>query len=234
LKIPILLNGSLVVDDEFLSQNPPNIPDINDLEIGYSGEGEKPDFVAVKDKLYALREGYENKKPEIDGESAKIIHELLPLKRNEACDSRFWHYLTVYEYPEYVAWRWFDSKKEKINKERYLGRWDGNALGRLWWWAEFTRDPTNNNDNYHRTLMGAKSQEFMLHSVDNLLGGNKYLLNSLCDIVFQREKKLTNSSIRKLFVRVNAALVTISVDSLSEKDIAALIERIHASLSEKK
>jgi hypothetical protein len=82
--------------------------------------------------------------------------------------------------------------------------------------------------------MGAKSQEFMLHSVDNLLGGNKYLLNSLCDIVFQREKKLTNSSIRKLFVRVNAALVTISVDSLSEKDIAALIERIHASLSEKK
>lgn len=232
MKIPILLNGSFIVDNDFLSKNPPNIPDINNLEIEYSGEGAEPDFIAIKNKLNALKERFENKKPEIDGESAKIIHELLPLERKEACDSRFWHYLTVSEYPEYVAWRWFDSNREKVNKERYLGRWDGNALGRLWWWAEFTCDPANNNDNYHHTLMGAKSQEFMLHSVDNLLGGNKYLLNSLCDIVFQREKKLPNSSIRKLFVRVNAALVTISVDSLSEKDIAALIERIHASLSE--
>lgn len=232
MKVPILLNGSSIVDDNFLEQTSHNVPVKDSLEIKNSGEGDLPRLDEIKNSLNVLRDKYENNKPKIDGEAAKMIHKLLPLERREANNHKFWHYLTVCECPDYVAWRHFDGNKGKVNKERYLGRWDGNALGRLWWWAAFTYDPAS-NDNYHRTLTGATSQEFMLHSVDNLLGGNSYLLNSIYDIVFNEEKRLPDRIIRKLFVRVNATLVTVSVDSLPEKDIVVLVKRIYESLNEK-
>lgn len=233
MKIPLLNNGDLLVDDSFLhSESPPSKEKEAEKYITYSGEGEVPDIDGLIDKLNGIKGKLAgNNRAGIDGRAAELIHRSLRLSRNQANDSRFWHYLTVLKCPDYVVWRHFD--KGKVYKQRYLGRWTRNALGRLWWWAEFTHDSDDGKNPYSRTVRAASSQEFMLHTVDDLFSGNSYLVQALCDYLIPSDTaRYPDADIRKLMVRLNALLVTVAIDTLDRNEIRPLVAGMVIQLSD--
>jgi hypothetical protein len=70
------------------------------------------------------------------------VHATLRLTRREAADRRIWAYLTAVEFPDYVRWRWrsVDDPDDTVPIDRFLGEDSRNALARLWWAAELTRN----------------------------------------------------------------------------------------------
>jgi hypothetical protein len=70
---------------------------------------------------------------------APRLHAALRLSRREAAERRIWSYLTVAALPDYVRWR-FRGDRAPVPVDRFLGRDSRNALARLWWAAELTRN----------------------------------------------------------------------------------------------
>ncbi len=80
--------------------------------------------------------------PQADARLAPALHGALPITRRTAADPGVWRYLTVVAFPEYVRHRW-GHRTWATTRGRFWRpgmRPDSNALGRLWWIAELTRD----------------------------------------------------------------------------------------------
>ena len=79
---------------------------------------------------------------ETDAWLAPRVHATIRLTRREAADFRLWDYLTVVALPGYVRWRWGDAGGDGAPAaiDRFVGDAAENALARLWWAAELTRD----------------------------------------------------------------------------------------------
>ncbi len=76
-----------------------------------------------------------------DGWLAPRVHATLRLSRREAADMEVWEFLTlaIPEVREYVLWRWATNETLRDPK-RIFGSDRRNALARLWWVAELTRN----------------------------------------------------------------------------------------------
>jgi hypothetical protein len=159
----------------------------------------------------------------MDSEFAILLHKDLKVTRSLAARHEFWHYLTVTQGLGYLRKRW-GNEQGKVSKERFLGSWGRNCLGRLWWWAELTHD----NGDYALTTSGAANQSFMLGVTDNLLGGNRTLLRTLITGVFPPGKQLLSEKqiARSLFPRINTILATINIEALSEGEIKKLTTEV--------
>jgi hypothetical protein len=86
------------------------------------------------------------------------VHAALRLTRREAADKRLWSYLTVVEFPGYVRWRWQepDNHEDVVPVDRFLGEDSRNAVARLWWAAELTR----NGKDYGPTVKALANSRF--------------------------------------------------------------------------
>jgi hypothetical protein len=83
---------------------------------------------------------FNGRKPESsDSWLAPRLHASLRLYRREAAERDMWTYLAVVEVPEYVRWRWPGNEKGTA-VERFVGPSYTQALSRLWWGAELTRN----------------------------------------------------------------------------------------------
>ena len=74
---------------------------------------------------------------------APRVHATVRLTRREAADPRIWAYLATVALPDYVRWRWRDLGPPGVPVaiDRFVGVNVGaNAVSRLWWAAELTRD----------------------------------------------------------------------------------------------
>src|SRR5262249_23931858 len=158
----------------FLSKNPPD-PVV--AAVDYIGEGAEPEYARLAEGLSAIMQAAEEP-ASTDGKVARLMHESMRLTRREAAEMRFWHYLTIVKFPHYSAWRYFDARAGKTNRNRYAGLLDDNALARLWWFADLTQDPLSTHP-YWRTERTAESLEFVKGVVENLLGGNRWLVRGL-------------------------------------------------------
>lgn len=67
---------------------------------------------------------------------APRVHACLRLTRREAGDRGLWSYLAIVQLTDYVRWRWGTPTAVA----RYLGSETNQAIARLWWGAELTRD----------------------------------------------------------------------------------------------
>lgn len=235
MRLPLLENGPLLIDNMISLPSPP-LPNGTDISISYTGSGEEmPNLETIANYFNQLADNTITERFSTDGEAAVFIHEKLRLSPFEASHHKFWHYLAVVECPRYVAWRWFSDTINTVPRNRYLGAWYKNALGRLWWWGEFSYAPSITQDRYFHTLKGAQSQEFMRDMIENLLCGNRYLIKTLCDICFPAgSEKLKDTQIRELIKRVNAILVTTVVDSLNEVEITKLVSSLYDALVRQK
>ena len=71
---------------------------------------------------------------------APRVHATLRLTRREAADPRVWDYLAVIVAPDYVRWRWGGADGTQPKAARFVGPEYKQALARLWWGAEMTRN----------------------------------------------------------------------------------------------
>ncbi|HJZ11189.1 MAG TPA: DUF6339 family protein, partial [Acidobacteriota bacterium] len=210
------------VNQNFVRSKEPEPPVVETTHIGH---GDEARIAEVSSQLRIVISRHEDDRPKSDGRVAVMLHQALPLTRKEAAEMRFWQYMTIVQCPFYVAWRYFDEREQKVNRERYLGPLDGNALSRLWWWAELTADRANQN--YDRTLKGAESGEFVKGTVENLLGGNRLIVNALIDLLFGNGRRPPEALVNKMFMKMNALLVTVAADALTKEEIEQLVRQVY-------
>lgn len=225
MDMPLLENGSSIVDVAFLSSQNPSPP--ANLEV----VNDDADIISVVNEIAAefskQTERNIDDRPGIDAALAAFLHRKLELTLHQAAQRKFWHYLAVVKCPQYTAWRWFNGKKGMVPKTRYVGPWHRNAFGRLWWWAECTRDPEADKDHYVRTVRAGQSQEFMKNTIENLLCGNRPLVASLCDAAFPESGVfMKDEQHRELVKRVNAMLVTTALDALPPSEIRGVVQSL--------
>ena len=92
---------------------------------------------------------------------APRVHATLRLSRREAADKRIWNYVNIISKPAYVLWRFGESHEENnlvVPLDRFMGEDSKNALGRLWWIAELTR----NGPNYFETADILRTSRFFV------------------------------------------------------------------------
>jgi hypothetical protein len=83
----------------------------------------------------------------MDAWLAPRLHAALRVPRRVANDDGMWSWL-AFQCPRFVEAR-FMKGKEKLHPWRYRGMWSRNALARLWWGAEMTR----NGSDYSATVL---------------------------------------------------------------------------------
>jgi len=147
----------------------------------------------------------------IDGEVAETVRRTLDISRREASIDGVWYYLTVLEFPEFVRYRW---QGDDLRGKSLDGGEDiySNALHRLWWIAEITRD----GDDYTQTEEMFEMQE---------------LANDVADRWFARYEPMTwacvdelNSSVVDEFEPQSSKLVSRATTRLNEKLNVVLAE----------
>jgi len=224
MKYRYLHDASIKVPEFFYQNcNADILPDI-ETSVVVKGDGELYDHSRMMDRIRTAMINHHDDPENLDGDIAVILHSDMGLSRREAAFASLWHYYALFECLDYVKWRW--HQEGMINKERVVGAWRRNALGRLWWWAEITHDEEL-DDPYLYTKRGARSQEFMLHAVDDFIGGDKGLMLAMCKKFFPEiYSKPDRNFIRAAFAKLNAALDTIAADALTDEDKILLVEEV--------
>jgi len=227
MAIPLLEDGSNIVDAAFLSSQYPSPPanaKVVNPEADIVGA---VDSVAAEFNKLADKEIPDRERPATDAKMAEFLHRELRITLHEASQHQFWHYVAVMKCPRYVAWRWFNATMNSVPKRQFIGPWYRNALGRLWWWAEYTHDPLAQSDRYSRTTRAGQSQEFMRNTIENSLCGNRDLVKSLCDAAFPiAGPRMKDEVHREMIKRINAMLVTTAIDALQPSEIDEVVKSV--------
>ena len=138
------------------------------------------------------------------------IHATLRLYPSEAADLRLWEYLTigVKQIRKYVIWRWGDKESGSLkNLVHIYGVPRRNAISRLWWAAELTR----NGPNYQPTIDLFSSQDAVNYVTDVLAFDNRATAIAYSRIIrkiLDKGGKLKETAVR-LGKGLNHILVTV-------------------------
>lgn len=172
----------------------------------------------------AMAKGSEGNREESDAWLAPRVHAALRLRRAEAADRRLWSWLAIEKYPEYVRWR-FPGRDGVTALKRFVGGDRDNAIARLWWGAELTR----NGGDYTPTV-GA----FARQDIPNTWFSLDAFHNKAAALAALRMlPTMPGRPINRLSTAFNHYLTTIVLDSVapaSPPDLAATEEwlRDHA------
>lgn len=215
----------VLITDAFLSGE--SHPDFEDhvIESGLDREVSLASLDRLVDYVLAADEFAAN--PELsDAWLAPRVHAALRLRRSEAADRRLWTWLAMVRYDSYVRWRW-PGVNGVTSRKRFIGADRDNALSRLWWGAELTR-----NGSDYGTVVDAFSRQdipntwFVLDAFHNraaALAALKLL------------PKMGSKPINRLSSALNHFLTTIMLDSVAPlpgPDLVAIEEWIVGTLSE--
>jgi hypothetical protein len=221
MKVKILKDGDSVVEKAVQSGNFPNQFPNGRTEL--LGEGEEIDYVALKNIFSdAIKDGGRIK--EKDGLISASLHSLLPITRYQASRKGLWHYLAIFVCPEYVKKRWV---KTPDFSSRFVNRWSRNAIGRLWWWAELTKN--NDNDDSYEFTKSITEQRFNLWVLDKMSASNKTLTLELCRVHSEwadwaKENKVPLDSVTdEVWKHVNLRLATVVIDAMSKSEVSDLV-----------
>lgn len=155
---------------------------------------------------------------------APRVHASLRLTRREAGDIQMWRYLALH-FRDYVIWRWAD---EAIDAPRISGGVNRQALARLWWLAELTR----NGSGYESTTRAAKLQDAVTWILDINVFHNRPA--TLAYISFL-EQGANAAYAKKVAKCLNHAAVTVVIEALAPDDYhdsAALLDWLNESVDE--
>ena len=150
-----------------------------------------------------------------DAWMAPRVHAALRLVRREAADKRIWNYLNVAVKPDYVRWRFKADKESGVAAplDRFVGEDSKNAIGRLWWAAELTR----NGNAYTETQNILRSVRFSTSW--QALDAMHHRPATIAIARFWREfndgKGLTDWQSQRLAKAFNLRLTTLSLDALA-------------------
>jgi len=165
---------------------------------------------------------------EIDAALASEVRKHLGFTREQASHDGMWRYLAVVEFPEFVRYRWpypddssnrtYTSARDKFL--RPASDLYGNALVRLWWMAELTRD----GDDYSLTEHALGHQELANDVFDRGFARYPPAVKAIVDELHDAKSDVISETTTKL----NHALSTIRLESLSESQIRQMVCDIRA------
>jgi hypothetical protein len=142
------------------------------------------------------------------------VHATLRLTRREAADKRLWEYLTVVEFPHYVRWRWdkIDNPDKVVPQDRFLGEDSKNALARLWWAAELTR----NGSDYKRSEIALGISRFSVSWLHLILAHHRAAALAVVDFLDNYQSGgATDTQGQVMAKATNVALRTLCLDALA-------------------
>jgi alkanesulfonate monooxygenase SsuD/methylene tetrahydromethanopterin reductase-like flavin-dependent oxidoreductase (luciferase family) len=142
------------------------------------------------------------------------VHATLRLTRREAADKSIWEYLTVVEFPHYVRWRWekVDNPDKVVPQDRFLGEDSKNALARLWWTTELTR----NGSNYERCVVALGISRFSVSWLRLILAHHRAAALAVVDFLDTYQGKgATDTQGQVMAKAANVALRTLCLDALA-------------------
>jgi hypothetical protein len=160
----------------------------------------------------AMRRFPQGERISSDAWLAPRVHHALRLSRREAARRGLWTWLSVVAVPHYVHWR-FPGAKGVTPADRYLGREDKNAVGRLWWGGELMR----NGDDYTPATVGFQMQDvpntwMRLHAFHN-----RAFVQAALDVLatYNDGEPASSDQSNALSKAVNTAVRTVLLDSLA-------------------
>jgi hypothetical protein len=166
----------------------------------------------------------------IDAALASEVRKHLGFTREQASHDGVWRYLAVVEFPDFVRCRWpysDDSSERTFNsaREKFLRPASdlyGNALVRLWWMAELTRD----GDNYSLTRVALEHQELANDVFDRGYARYPPAVRATVDELRDASSSVVSDTTTKL----NHALSTIRLESLSESELREMVRDIRTKV----
>lgn len=207
--------GQALINEDFLNDD----AELTEEDLGpyLNHTGIEVDLAPLDDAVEGILEDFEPGNAKIDQALAPTVHQTFDLTRREASITGIWHYLTVVEYPDLVHHRW--GHVSNVREKFLEGGEDiySNAIHRLWWIAEITRD----EDDYSRTEEIFEMQE---------------LANDVSDRWFARHQPITYACIDVLkkdeiddFEPSNSAIVSKTTTRLREKLTVVCAEGLNHS-----
>jgi hypothetical protein len=225
-ELKLLTNGALhMVDREFIKGN----KELDSTKL--SKYVEQPDFSieidSLLDKVDEVMEKHgSSKKSVIDKKLASTVHKELDLTRRQASNPEIWNYLSIYERPEFVRYRWNKQDGEKVAKNRYIVRSSSKqslnrqAFSSLWWVAELTY---SEEVGYDYTEKVFDSQEFK-----NWIMGPSYSRKDEVVRAMLRELHgVQDEKLREILPGLTERTSTYSIDAMNEKELRGLIGGLH-------
>lgn len=156
----------------------------------------------------------------MDAVLADEVHRCLDVGRRVAGDPGLWHWLAVVRYPHFVRHRWEYSSEEAM-REKFLGAGSdlySNALHRLWWIAELTRDGSD----YTLTHEVFSNQTLVNKVFDRWFARYRPAVVAVCDELSDEPSWVIDESTR----RFNHALTNVQLEGLTKSDARDLIRRV--------
>ena len=141
------------------------------------------------------------------------VHACLRLTRQEAAKRELWAFLGAVALPEYVLWRWQDTKAEPHGPaplDRFAGSDTKQAFSRLWWTAELFRDGAD----YGPVVKALSNQEFPNNILKVDLAHHRPTALGMIKILFPdgEEAKSTREAVA-LSTAANISAATVLIDA---------------------
>lgn len=154
---------------------------------------------------------YEGKRVESDRWLAPRVHSTLRLYRHEAANMGIWRYLAVVVLRDYVRWRW-GKEDGTLDMVRVFGPETRNAIARLWWTAELTR----NGPDYAPTAEAFQVQDTALWLIDVDAFHNRAAALGFIEFLKTANDggRATSKQIQRYGKALNHALTTVILDDL--------------------
>lgn len=217
-ELKLLTNGALHMVDKEFREGEKSL-DKNKL----SRYVESPEFSIDIDNLLEEIDRVQNNLPKdiADKELAPIVHRELDLTRRQASNSEIWNYLSIYEAPDFVRYRWGgDSAKNRwIVRNRSKQSLNRQAFSSLWWLAEITHSEERGYE-FTRTVF--ESQEFKNWIMGPSYGRNEQVVNAMISELHD----IDSDQYRQVLKVFTAIAATFSIDAMNEKELRRLISEI--------
>ena len=173
-------------------------------------------LVTIVDKAM---QKFDSERSKSDSWLAPRVHATLRLSRREAGDRRLWSYLAAGPLFKYVHWRWRQDKKASGKfPVRFFGAMREQAISRLWWGAELTR----NGRSYENTVKFFSNTD-VPNSWMNLQA-MQHRATAIAAVSFIYDRHVEGVPVgdrhRDLSKSFNAALTTTVLDAIAENPLS--------------
>lgn len=168
-----------------------------------------------------------------DIENSKRIYESLKhIPVHLAANDRFWSYLNLFKYWDYMNIRWEDSNIKsqqhittlapKYLTTMYKGGPGTNGLARLWWFAHLTYDEKRDNP-YELTEFLLSKQDYTYIFLNRTFSRNKKILHPVLSELKSHNPNMNGDEMREFAKYISLRGSVAILDVLDEPDIQQMV-----------
>lgn len=215
------------LSDSFLSSQAPH-PIFGEDSDALEEIGVVRDLSDLDRLIQELMENHSREDTAIDRELAISLHEMLSIDRRVAFDKRFWGWLGLQRYPEFVAWRWgLGSPRQEDgvrvrSKDRFFGGHVRQAFARLWWAVELTVGNERDYDLTKRLLSLNGFQDAYETFFGRAFCQYRPALKSFIEVVGDKPEPIIRGVAREFGFAISSKLL----EALEEERIKSELTRI--------